>query len=83
MHVPLTVCSYQGGGFSETEEHKQEAAIEHKEITDHYLGKKALLYRIIMIITLQPLREKLANDPKLSSFYHGVKGLLYGKKTRG
>ncbi len=82
-HVPLTICSYQGGGFSETEEHRKEAAIEHKEITDHYLGKKVLLYRFLMIITLQPLREKLANDPKFSSFYHGVKGLLYGKKTGG
>ena len=82
-HVPVTVCSYQGGGFSETEEHKTEAAIEHKEITEHYLGKKVLIYRFIMIITLQPLREKLASDPKFSGIYHKIKGLIYGNKAGG
>ena len=82
-YVPLTICSYQGGGFSETEEHRKEAAIEHKEITSRYQGKKAILYRLIMLLTLQPLREKLAQDPGFSKIYHGIKGLLYGKKTGG
>ena len=78
-HVPVTVCSYQGGGFSETAEHKAEAAIEHKEITKHYLGNRVYLYRLLMILTLQPLREKLANDPAFSGLYHRIKGLIYGR----
>ena len=82
-YIPLTICSYQGGGFSETEEHRKEAALEHKEITEHYLGKKTLIYRLIMILTLQPLREKLAQSASFSKIYHGVKGLLYGRKTGG
>ena len=82
-YVPLTVCSYMGGGFSETQEHKKLADIEHKEITEHYLGKKTIVFRLIMILTLQPLREKLAQSDKFSKIYHGVKGLLYGRKTGG
>ncbi|MCR5250248.1 MAG: glycosyltransferase [Lachnospiraceae bacterium] len=82
-HLPHTVCSYQGGGFSETEEHKKEAAKEHAEITRRYMGAKVYLYRAIMILTLQPLREKLAGDPRFSGLYHRIKGLLYGKKQRG
>ena len=81
VHVPVTVCSYQGGGFSETAEHKQEAATEHKEITKRYLGYKVYVYRLLMMLTLQPLREKLANDPKFSGIYHKLKGLLYRNKS--
>jgi len=82
-HVDLTVCSYQGGGFSETEEHKKEAAIEHKEITEHYLGKKTILYKAVMILTLQPLREKLAGDKRFSAAYHKIKGILYSLMPGG
>ncbi len=78
--LPFTVCSYQGGGFSETEEHRMQAKKEHAQITRHYLGRKALLYRLLMIATLQPLREKLAEDPKFSAAYHGLKKKLYGGK---
>ncbi len=79
-HVGITVCSYEGEGFSETEENRKRSAEEHKEICEKYLGKKARIYRVLMILTLQPLREKLAGDPLFSSFYHRLKGRLYGKK---
>ena len=82
-HISLTVCSYQGGGFSETEEHRKEAATEHREITKHYQGIKAFAFRVLMILTLQPLREKLAGDPRFSAGYHKLKGLLYGKTDGG
>jgi hypothetical protein len=75
--LPFTVCSYQGGGFSETEEHRAAARKEHALITRHYLGRKAVLYSLIMLLTLQPLREKLAEDPKFSAAYHGLKKKLY------
>ncbi len=80
VKLPFTVSSYQGGGFSETEEHRAEAKKEHALITRHYLGRKVFLYRFIMLLTLQPLREKLAEDPKFSAAYHGLKKKLYGGK---
>ena len=78
--LPFTVCSYQGGGFSETAEHLKQAKKEHERITRHYLGRKVLLYRLLMLMTLQPLREKLAQSPKFSALYHSLKKKLYGEK---
>ena len=80
VKLPFTVSSYQGGGFSETEEHRAAAKKEHALITRHYLGRKVFLYRLIMLLTLQPLREKLAEDPKFSAAYHSLKKKLYGGK---
>ncbi|MCR5120149.1 MAG: glycosyltransferase [Lachnospiraceae bacterium] len=79
-HMNITVCSYEGEGFSETAENKKLANEEHREITELYLGKKVYLYRFLMAITLQPVREKLAQSPLFSSIYHKLKGRLYGKK---
>ncbi len=76
-HLPYTVSSYAGEGFSETAEHRKKADIEHKEITAHYQKGKAFLYRLMMIVTLQPLRYRLAQSRRLSSVYHKCKGLLY------
>lgn len=79
-HVAVTVASYEGGGFSETEENREISKKEHAEITKNYLGAKVYLYKFIMFVTLQPLREKLANDKRFSSVYFGLKKLLSGHK---
>ena len=79
-HMSITVSSYEGEGFSETAENKRKAAGEHREITEKYLGKKVYLYRFLMMITLQPVREKMAQSPHFSSLYHKLKGRLYGKE---
>lgn len=79
-HLPLVVASYMGGGFSETEEHLQMAEAEHREITENYLGKiKCLCYRLVMLLTLQPIRAKLAQDERFSKYYHRLKQILYRK----
>ncbi len=78
--LPFTVTSYMGGGFSETPEHLQMAEAEHREITESYLGRvRCTCYRMLMWITLQPLRAKLAQDKHFSKYYHKVKQLLYRK----
>ena len=78
--LPFTVTSYQGGGFSETPEHLKMAEAEHKEITDTYLGRvKSFCFRMLMWITLQPLRAKLAQDERYSKYYHRLKRLIYRK----
>jgi len=77
-HLPLTVSSYAGAGYSETKEHMAAAKEEHRKITAHYQKHKAFLYRLLMILTLQPLRYRLAQSRHLSGFYHKCKGYFYG-----
>lgn len=75
--IPVTVCMYEGGGYSETKENRKKSALQHKEITAKYLGKKALKYRLIMLFTLSGVRGKIAESPRLSKFYNAVKSILY------
>ena len=76
-HMPFVLSDYEGGGFSETALNKKISAKEHRVITDKYLGKKASFYRFVMIITLQPLREKLAGSRRFSEAYHKIKARIY------
>jgi len=75
--MPVTVCMYEGGGYSETKENRKKSAMQHKEITTKYLGKKAVKYRLIMILTLSGVRRKIAENPRLSKFYNAVKSMVY------
>lgn len=77
--MPVTVCVYEGGGYSETKENRKRSAIQHKEITSKYLGKKAVKYRLIMLLTLSGLRSKIAESPRLSKFYNALKSAIYKK----
>jgi len=75
--MPVTVCIYEGGGYSETKENRKKSSLQHKEITSKYLGKKAVKYRLIMLLTLSGLRGKIAENPRLSKFYNAVKSAVY------
>ena len=76
--MPIVVASYEGGGFSETKENRKKSALEHKEITTRYLGKaKVFKYRMIMWLTLAPLRTAIAENPALAGMYNGVKNTVY------
>jgi len=77
--MPVTVCVYEGGGYSETKENQKKSAKQHREITDKYLGKKAVKYRLIMLLTLSGVRTKIAENPKLSKFYNALKSAIYKK----
>lgn len=78
ISMPVVVASYEGGGFSETRENRKRSAQEHKVITTKYLGKaKAFKYRMIMWLTLAPLRTAMAENPALSGIYNGIKNGIY------
>ncbi len=80
LYVPVVVADYEGGGFSETKENRHISAKEHKEITQIYMSRGQLLkYRLILFITLAPLRTKLAQSPYFSEIYNRIKGRLYKK----
>ena len=78
ISMSVIVASYEGGGFSETKENRKRSAMEHKEITTKYLGKaKVFKYRVIMWLTLAPLRTVIAENPALSGIYNGIKNRIY------
>lgn len=77
-YVPVTVCSYEGGGFSETEENRRHSAKEHKEITAKYMSRSARMkYQLLLLLTLAPLRTRMAQSRHFSAGYQKMKKLLY------
>ena len=79
-HIDVIICNYEGGGYSETAENRRKSALQHKEITNEYMGKKAGKYRAVMLLTLAPLRTKIAESPALSGMYNKVKSAIYKRK---
>ena len=76
--MPIIIASYEGGGFSETKENRKKSAMEHAEITKKYLGvTKSFKYRLIMWLTLAPVRTWIAENPALSGMYNSVKTAIY------
>lgn len=77
-YVPITIANYEGGGFSETKENRKRSAREHQEITALYMSTvQRFKYRMILLLTLAPLRTLLAHNPIFSGAYNKLKGLLY------
>ena len=78
IFMPIVVASYEGGGFSETKVNRRKSAREHKEITIKYLGKaKVIKYKLVMYLTLAPVRTWVAQNPALSGIYNGIKSSIY------
>ena len=78
QYIKVTLARYEGGGFSETKENRRRSAKEHKEITALYMSRGQLFkYRMIMLLTLAPLRTKMAESPAMAGVYNFVKKMLY------
>lgn len=79
-YVPVTIANYEGGGFSETKENRKRSAREHEEITALYMSSgQRFKYRMILLLTLAPLRTLLAHNKAFSGVYNKLKGLVYGR----
>lgn len=82
-YVPVVVAAYEGGGYSETKENMKLSAGQHREIVVKYMGKgKADKYRLILLLTLAPLRSALARSKYFSGFYNGAKTAVYKLKNK-
>lgn len=82
-YVPLVIADYEGGGFSETKENLKRSGREHREITALYMSRgQRFFYRMILCLSLAPLRTKLAHSKHFAGFYNGLKGLLYRKNKK-
>lgn len=84
VYVRGAVADYEGGGFSETKENRKLSSKEHRKIALHYLGRrKVLLFEALMLLTLAPVRTRLAESPRFAGYYNGLKAALYGAGKKG
>lgn len=83
VYLPVTIASYEGGGFSETKDNVRISAREHRQIVGKYMPPvKVLKYRLLMIVTLSPVRTYLARNPVTAGMYQTCKRKLYEGYTR-
>lgn len=76
--MDLVVSDYEGGGYSESRENRRQAKQEHREITRRYLtAGQRFRYRLFLLVTLAPLRRKLAESRLFSGIYHKIKARVY------
>ena len=78
VYLPVTVASYEGGGFSETKENVRRSAREHRQIVGKYMPSgKVLKYRLLMLITFAPVRTYLSHNPLTAGIYQTGKRKVY------
>lgn len=83
VYMKLVMVSYEGGGFSETEENRRRSEEEHGAIVTQYMSKGQILrYRMYLLLTLAPLRKKMAESAKMAGLYNKIKGCIYGRRGR-
>ena len=81
VYMPLTVASYEGGGYSETKTGLKRSRQEHQEIVGKYIpAKKVRKYRLTMLLTLAPLRTWFAGNKLTAGIYQKIKKILYSGK---
>lgn len=78
QYLPVVLARYEGGGFSETKENRRKSGKEHKEIVARYMSKGQILkYKVLMLLSLQPLRTVIAESKMFGGFYQAIKKMLY------
>lgn len=76
----IVTAYYESGGFSEKKENRKVSDAEHREIVKKYMPAAQIWkYRMIMWITLAPLRTWLAKNPRTSGYYNKLKKKIYEK----
>lgn len=83
VYGDILIADYEGGGFSETKKNRRLSAKEHREIVRHYMSVwQVFRYRMIMWVSLAPLRAWIAANPVTSGYYNQLKKRYY-EKDRG
>lgn len=80
VYMPIVIASYEGGGFSETGDNLLKSKKEHQAITKKYMTKGQLFkFKAILLLTLAPLRTKMAQSRRFSGIYNKFRKHLYRK----
>ncbi|WP_026657417.1 glycosyltransferase [Butyrivibrio sp. AC2005] len=77
-YMNLLIADYEGGGFSETRENRKISETERQQIIHLYLTRQQIKrFDMIRMLTLAPLRTKIAENPKTAGVYNKIKSLIY------
>ena len=76
-YIDVVISDYEGGGYSESKENKKISAVEHKKITDMYMGRRANKYKMILTLTGAGLRTRLAENQRTAGIYNKIKTMIY------
>ncbi len=78
VYVPVTLALYEGGGFSETEANRIRSGEEHTAIIGTYMSKGQIFkYKLILALTLQPVRTAMAESKVFGALYQAAKKIFY------
>ena len=81
VYLQMTIADYEGGGFSETEENRKVSEDERRDIIAMYLPRKKVKgYDLYRVLSLQRVRQRLADHPKTAKLYQEAKRRIYRKK---
>ncbi len=81
VYTGLLIANYEGGGFSETRENRKVSETERQQIIHLYLSRSQIQkFDLIRMLTLAPLRTKIAQNPSTAGVYNKIKSALYKKK---
>ncbi len=82
VYIGLNVTAYEGNGFSEKKENRALSRKEHWEITGLYMSKtRRFIYYMLMMISLAPLRRRMAKNKVIAAFYQKLKRIFYMAHT--
>ncbi len=82
VYTGILIADYEGGGFSETKENRRVSETERQQIIHLYLSRSQIQkFDMIRMLTLAPLRTKIAQNPKTAGIYNKIKSFIYKKKS--
>lgn len=80
IYGDILIADYEGGGFSETKKNRRISAKEHEKIVGKYMSVGQIRkYRMVLWVTLAPLRTWFAKNRVTSGIYNQLKKKIYGK----
>ncbi len=83
IHMGFTVAKYEGNGYSESRTGRKISKEEHRLITAQYMTPGQIAgFRLILLVTLSPLRSAISRSRYLAGPYNSLKKLVYRKDRR-
>lgn len=80
-YLGFTVCSYEGGGFSEKKSNVKRDKDERRQIVRQYFSlSQRIKYDLFLALTLHKLRGALARNEKTAGAYQKLKSAVYALK---
>lgn len=77
-YIDVIISSYMGGGFSETKANRKLSTAEHSEVVRKYMSERNIRrYKLRLLLSMQPLRAKIAMNPVTSGIYNKFKSAIY------